>query len=266
METQQESNEAREELVSFIEKLNAQVYGEGILNYFEIFDIPEDSSTDAIQRAYFDAVKNIHPDRLERIGSSDMKEEAGKLFQIMDEGFRILNDISTRMQYIKALDARREGKTLMSPEEEGEIFVHRGRVMLKRRNFAESENFLRQAVERLPKDISIKIDLAKAVYQNAKRPKDERLLEMKELLSAALEGDRHNAQALYHMAMYYKATQDTHKQRVFLIRAINADRGFTEACREKRLLDLRVKRGGGGVLDKILGLFSSFGKKPGRKR
>ena len=262
MDTQQVV-QTREEVVEFIDGLKEQVYGEGVLNYFELFGIPEDSSTEAIQRAYFSAVKNIHPDRLERLGAMDYKEEAGKIFQIMDEAYRILNDLPKRMQYIKALDARREGKTLMSPEEEAEIFTHRGRVMLKRGNFSEAENFLRQAVERVPKDASLVIDLAKAVFQNSKRQKAERLSEMKELLSKALEMDKYNAQALYYMAMYHKATGDAHKQRVYLVRAVNANPDFTEAKREKRLLELRLNRRGGGFIDKLTGFFKKSG---GKKR
>ena len=263
---QEQVAQNREEVLAFLEKKKEQVYGEGILNYFELFGIPEDSSTEAIQRAYFSAVKNIHPDRLERVGATECREEAGKIFQVMDEAYRILNDLPKRIQYIKALDARREGKTLMSPEEEAEIYTHRGRVMLKRGNFSEAEQFLRQAVERKPKDASLNIDLAKAVFQNAKRPKNERLSEMKDLLKVALEADKYNAQALYYLAMYHKATGDSHKQRVYLVRAVNANPDFTEAKREKRLLELRLNRKGGGVMGKISGFFSSLGKKGGKDR
>ena len=265
MQGQEQVVQTREDAVEFLERKKEQVYGEGILNYYDLFGIPEDSSTEAIQRAYFAAVKNIHPDRLDRLGAADLREEAGKIFQIMDEAYRILNDLPKRIQYIKALDARREGKSLMSAEEEAEIYTHRGRVMLKRGNFSEAENFLRQAVERLPKDVGLLIDLAKAVFQNSKRPKEERLGEMRELLKKALEGDKYNAQAFYYMAMYHKATGDAHKQRVYLVRAVTANPDYTEAKREKRLLELRINRKGGGLVDKLRGLFPFLGKKPGGK-
>ena len=265
MQGQEQVVQTREEVVEFLERKKEQVYGEGVLNYFELFGIPEDASTEAIQRAYFAAVKNIHPDRLERLGAMEFREEAGKIFQIMDEAYRILNDLPKRIQYIKALDARREGKTLMSAEEEAEIYTHRGRVMLKLGNFSEAENFLRQAVERAPKDVSLRIDLAKAVFQNSKRPKKERLDEMRDLLKQVLETDKYNAQAFYYMAMYHKATGDTHKQRVYLVRAVNANPDYTEAKREKRLLELRVSKKGGGFMDKITGIFPFLRKKSGGK-
>ena len=61
---------------AYIAEKNEILEGDGLVNFFELFGVPEDASTELIQQSYFQAVKQIHPDRLDQIGGEDLKPKA----------------------------------------------------------------------------------------------------------------------------------------------------------------------------------------------
>ena len=93
------------------------------LNYFVFLGVPEDASTEMIQRAYFDLAKQIHPDRLDRLGLADIKTEAGAIFQAITKAHEALSDIQQRLNKTPAerkaeLETRRQARLdAMTPEQ-----------------------------------------------------------------------------------------------------------------------------------------------------
>ena len=61
-----------EPIETFIAQKNEILAGDGLVNFFELLDVPEDASTELIQQSYFQAVKQIHPDRLDEIGGEEL--------------------------------------------------------------------------------------------------------------------------------------------------------------------------------------------------
>ncbi len=242
----------------------------GGLTHYELLDVPEDASSELIQRAYFQAAKSIHPDRLDHLGLSDLKRDAGEVFQSLSKAYEVLSDVQSRALYLRELAQKRQGiGTEMPPEEEARIFAHRAGHMLKRRNFSDAVNFLEQALERTPDNRDYQLDLAYALLHIGGEERTARAEQAKKLLDAILKKEPGNGKALYYVSLYYKAKGDRVRQRRFLSQAVQIDPDLTEAQREKRLLDMRTKRSGAvGFMGKLKGMFgkSDEQKKKARRR
>lgn len=234
------SETAIEEVKAYLKDKKAMIESDEHVDYFELFGIPSDATSDVIQKAYFQAAKMIHPDRLERLNLKHLKPDAGAVFQTLTEAYNILNDVGQRMLYLRALESRREGRPDMSPEDEAKIYAHRGEVMLSRREYDQAEGFLRKALELLPKDNAIRLNLAWAVFQNPDKDIKKRAEEARELVEPMSRGTQVDAKALYLTAQYYKVMGDMVRCKRYLDFALQTQPDYVEAQREKRLLEMRA--------------------------
>jgi curved DNA-binding protein CbpA len=268
MEEQEEQKVSSQidQLKVFLEEKQELVNDES--NYFSLLGLPNDATTDVIQRSYFQAVKQIHPDRLENIGASEYLEQAGQLFQKLTEAYETLSDVKKRVVYLKAMQEGKIGKETMNPEDEARIYAHRGSLMMKRRQYGEAEKFFEMALERIPTENEYKLDLAWAVFQNKEREDRERLQKSKEVLEEVLMTTGMNSRALFYMALHYKAKQDWVRQRRYLLQALNGDPNYRDAQREMRLLEMRLqKQRTSGFMGRLRSLFDrGKGKKKKKKR
>ena len=265
MEEQQTDSQI-EELKVFLEEKQELVNDEK--DFFTLLGLPKDATTDFIQRNYFQAVKQIHPDRLENIGATQYLEQAGQLFQKLTEAYDTLSDMKKRIDYLKDMEAGKIGRESMAPEDEARIYAHRGSLMMKRRQYGEAEKFFDMALERIPTENEYKLDLAWAIFQNKEREDKERLQKSKEVLEEVLMTTGMNSRALFYMALHYKAKQEWERQRRYLLQALNTDPNYRDAQREMRLLEMRLKKQRtSGFMGKLRSLFDSGkGSKKKRKR
>ena len=262
---EQQSSNQMDELKEFLEEKQELVNDES--DFFTLLGLPKDATSDVIQRCYFQAVKQIHPDRLENIGATQYLEQAGQLFQKLTEAYETLSDVKRRIEYLKAMEEGKVGQASMAPEDEARIYAHRGSIMMKRRQYGEAEKFFEMALERIPTENEYKLDLAWAVFQNKEREDKARLQKSKEVLEEVLMTTGMNSRALFYMALHYKAKQDWERQRRYLLQALNTDPNYRDAQREMRLLEMRLqKQRTSGFMGKLRSLFDGGKKKKKKKK
>ncbi len=236
-------------------------------DYFGVLGLPEGAPVADVRASYFALVKQLHPDRLGQIGLASMQKEAARLFHTMTQAHETLSDPKRREEYVQ-LRARGGGpmtataRVAAANEEAAKIAAHKGSVMMKKADFAEAENFFREACAARPDVARYWQSLGWAIFHNEERPEDNRLDEAARCYEKALQIDAEDAQTHYSVALLWKAKGEQTKARRALEKAIAAKADFIEAKRELRLMDMRSRKGtdpvgrvapsgGGGLLDKI---------------
>jgi curved DNA-binding protein CbpA len=234
-------------------------------DWFALLEVDEKSSPDEVKDAYFRLVKVLHPDRLARSGIGDAKTEANQVFRGLTAAFNTLNDPRQRAAYVARRKIAQETgepgaiRDQGSSMEDVRIYTHRGELMLKRRAYPEAETFFRKALELAPKEAHLYIKLGSAVFYNEQRDKKPREEDARKLWEKAQELADNRAEALYHLAIYWKARGEMQKVEDNLRDALALQPGYVEAKRELRLLSMRRRNARKrGFIEKLL---SGFRKK-----
>lgn len=230
-------------------------------DWFALLGVSENASAEEIKDAYFNLAKVLHPDRLTRVGVTDAAAEANQVFRGLTTAFNTLNDPRQRAAYLARRKAAAEGDVPVSAAERGSaedvrIFTHRGELMLKRRAYAEAEGFFRRALELSPNEPHLYVKLGSAVFYNEARDKTPREEEARRLWERAQELSDNRAEALYHLAIYWKAKGDMDRVEDLLRDALTLQPGYVEAKRELRLLFMRRRNSRKqGIIEKLVSTF-----------
>ncbi len=69
------------------------------LDHYKLLRVPRDATTEEIERAYRDAARAYHPDRLARLGDADITQRANDIYRAIQEAWRVLRDHAARAEY-----------------------------------------------------------------------------------------------------------------------------------------------------------------------
>ena len=213
-------------------------------NHFAILGIDEDTVGDDLKTAYFALVKLLHPDRLARAGIDDMTTEGQAVFRAISVAYETLSQPNSRASYVAKGKAEAEGEAAggqgsVGQSQDVRIFVHRGDLALKRRAYADAEDFFRKALEAGGDDDKLYLKLGEAVFHNPEHPEKKRLDEARQLWEKARDIADDQADALYHIALYWKAKGDLDRMEDMLRDVLTLRPKFVEAARELRLIKMR---------------------------
>ena len=237
-------------------------------DYFAILGVSMDASRAQIQKAYFELARQVHPDRLRKQKLEDLVDESTVVFKVLSDAYNLLINPEQRAAYVEKMGMHiaATGEVMGDQSDLGEmakIFHHKGMLLLKRQDWVHAEEFFRKAREADPENAVYPLRLGWSILQNPERDEKERKKEAREFLSEAVEKDEKNAEAHYHLALYYKQTHNQKLCREHLQLAIKCRDHFIEAKRELRLLDMRKRnKADGGTEEKPrFSLSRLFGKK-----
>lgn len=87
----------------FLEKLEEVFHKFETRGYYEALGVAEDASMEGIKKAYFQLLKQFHPDRHFSFPSLDIKHKLLKIISYTTEGYEILSDPKKRQEYNKTL-------------------------------------------------------------------------------------------------------------------------------------------------------------------
>jgi curved DNA-binding protein CbpA len=201
-------------------------------NLFDVLGVPQTATRDEIKRAYFDAARRFHPDRLASMGLEALRPEVEKIFRRVSEAYGTLFDDARREQYVATLgdpNAAVDAGAKMMALLEAEGALRRGDMLLSKNDLAvegspeEGEHLGMLAWARL---CARQIDL----------PAAQRLLQ--EALRQSPKCGR-----LHH---YYGMTlkgDDSDRAAASFRRALELDKRLLASEQELRLMDMRAGRG-----------------------
>jgi tetratricopeptide (TPR) repeat protein len=162
---------AEEELRRDILDLHARLRS---LPLWELLGVARDANAKEVRRAYLNAAKRLHPDRLAQLGLLDLKEAANEVFAEIARAHEVLADPEKRAHYeatlgeAPAADADRIA--------EAEASYVRGDHLMRAGNFRGALEFLERAVVLWPEEADYQAALGWALHR--KTPSEsERALE-----------------------------------------------------------------------------------------
>jgi len=153
----EQAGSLRAEVIAKIEAL-AQ------MNHYEALGVDPDARVNQIKKAYFKAAKQYHPDALARLGLSEIRAEAARVFARIAEAFEVLSDDGKRRDYDAgladhgpAIDAHRVAKA--------ETAYRKGEILVRMGDFRGSLEFLQSAVDLWPEEAAYQSALGWALYK-----------------------------------------------------------------------------------------------------
>ena len=242
-------------------------------DYLNLLGIDRDDSPDDIRKAYLRWVKMVHPDSLTRHGIDHLREKAAMVFKTLSAAYDVFSDETKKKAWLAALDngagawdaAGAEART-RNEEEEAKIALHQCRLLLRRRAWGEAEDLLRKFVVAYPNDARALTLLGWCVFQDTKKPDKKRLQEARHFWETAVKADGENADAHYHLSLYFKAIGNLAQQEKALNKAIKNDDSHVAAKREVRLLEMRKEQTSGSSAETMGDFFKRVWGKLNKKK
>jgi tetratricopeptide (TPR) repeat protein len=162
---------AEEELRREIRDLHSRLRS---LPLWELLGVARDAGAKDVRRAYLNAAKRLHPDRIAQLGLLDLKEAANEVFAEIARAHEVLSNPELRERYeatrgeAPAADADRIA--------EAEASYVRGDHLMRAGNFRGALEFLERAVALWPEEADYQAALGWALHRKAPS-ESERALE-----------------------------------------------------------------------------------------
>jgi curved DNA-binding protein CbpA len=211
-------------------------------SHFEILGVPENASNAEVNAAYMRAVRQYHPDRLAAAGLRDLTPQAEKVMARMGEASAVLRDSRLRADYLASRSGRKsqasEAVTLVDAEKS----FQRGEAYLKKGDYPRALESFTEAVKINPSEAQYRAYLAWARFDDPHARKDLVARESLATIQQAVSESPRFARGFYWIGQIWKHLNDMpHAEKAFR-EAANLDKGFLEAEREVRLLEMRRAR------------------------
>ena len=218
------------------------------MDYYQILNVPENSSPYEIKLSYFRLAREYHPDCFSKDLPSDIKEKVEDVFAHITNAYDTLGDEKKKQDYDSKREASPElgGKEL---EKKADIKYRQGRTLYNQERYEEALKLLEEAV-RLKKNKAIYfLVLAKA---KSKVPPFHKKAE--EDFQKAIKLEPSNPECYIGLGTYYREEGFLDKAKKQFKKALEVDPEHQIALKELGLTEKPKKKG-------LTGIFKSSGKK-----
>jgi curved DNA-binding protein CbpA len=188
--------EPPKEETRFLEKVEDLYKRLPSIDYYSFLGVEKRATLDTIRKAYYSAVKEFHPDRHLHLSSDTLKNQLNTIFAHLTEVYRVLSNITTRVQYDQGL--------VINP-----VPLQTNNVTLARMKFREGQSqFKKEAFDRAKElfEQAIYLDdtvAAYSYYMALALEKDGKYPEAVKMLNQALKIDPFNADYLAELGHIY---------------------------------------------------------------
>lgn len=86
------------------------------LDYFQILNLPQTSTTNDIRNMYYQMSRALHPDKFFHLPDEELKNSIGKIFRRVTEAYTILRDEPKRVIYLKDINGPQRATKLRFDE------------------------------------------------------------------------------------------------------------------------------------------------------
>jgi tetratricopeptide (TPR) repeat protein len=188
--------ETPKEETRFLEKIGDLYNRLPSIDYYSFLGIEKHATLDTIKKAYYAAVKEFHPDKHLHLSSDTLKNQLNTIFTHLTEVYRVLSNITTRVQYDQGL--------VIKPAP-----LQTNKVTLARLKFREGQSQFKKGAFDHAKELfeqAIYLDDTVAVYSYYMAlalEKEGKYAEAVKMLNQALKIDPFNADYLAKLGHIY---------------------------------------------------------------
>ncbi|MCA3010877.1 MAG: response regulator [Myxococcaceae bacterium] len=216
------------------ERLAARVAATRKLDYFEVLGVKRSASREDVKRAYFALAKEYHPDRHAGTASSEIRELAQQLYDLISTAHDTLTDPQQRSRYLEEL---KQGRTRDVAADVGKILAaegkfQRGEELMRQRQYGDAVKAFRDAVGLYADEGEFHAWLGWARFQASPQAAEEAIADIERAISLNPKLDK----GYLFLGYVHKALGRPDKAEKQFEKAIQANPDCTEALRELRLL------------------------------
>ena len=214
-----------------LEKLNLDFENK---DYFQRLGISQSAQEDDIRKAYFDLAKVLHPDKLSKSSSNQVKELSKKVFSKIQIAYDNLRKEDKRKAYLKEVETGQAEKYM-----EADQLFEMSKSLILKGQYSQAKKELKQAMTLNPESFEFKIYSLWTEIKTTKNPSQSFIFDIDKKLKLIPIESRDSA-AYYHVrGLYYKLKNDHEKAKKQFLAALNRDPSLISARRE--MSDLRKK-------------------------
>lgn len=207
-------------------------------DHFAALGVSRTATTDEVTRAFTQAAKTWHPDRVPA-SMQDLAPVFSQVFARLDDARRTLTDASARLEYAAKLARPRESSPQLAPADAA-MERKKAEVLFKKNDLAGAEQHLRRAVQLAPASSEYQ---AMLVWVLASKPDctRARVAELVADLSRIIARDDTCANAYFFRGQLRKRIDQAKEAASDFARAAELDPKNVDAAREVRLTEMRAK-------------------------
>lgn len=210
-------------------------------DHFEALGVPRTATAEDVQRAFLEAVKTWHPDRVPA-GLEELRPLFARVFGRLDAARATLTDPARRARYVEELAApvRRAPLSEAAAAAEASLELKKAEVLLKRSDAAGAERHLRRAIELAPSRIDAHALLLWLRADAARTPDDLKTIVGE--LDALIARDGSSVRARYFRGQLQKRLGRDDQANDDFVRVAELDPSHIDAQREVRLYRMRADK------------------------
>jgi len=199
-------------------------------NYFErLHVIPKAKDAD-IKRSYHELAKILHPDKLAKDTTTEIRELTKKCFALIAEAYNVLSDETKKANYLLELEKGKASAILQS-----EQLIEAARPLLTKGDFKKAKEMLDEAIKLAPPTSEARL---LSMWSRMKAtPSDQLNASVRDELGQIAPEDRHGPIYYFVRGLNLRLTGDIENSKKNLAHAVSLDPDFIDAKREMMLLN-----------------------------
>jgi len=209
-------------------------------DHFAALGVTRTATPEEVQKAFFEAVKTWHPDRVPP-GVEELRPLFAQVFGRLDVARATLIDPARRTQYLQELSKpTRPALPADAAAAEASLELKKAEGLLKKNDGAAAERHLRRAVQLAPTLVEAQALLAWLQVKPTSTPAD--LNEVVAKLDAVIARDDSSARARFFRGQLRKRLGLDKEANADFVRACEIDPSHIDAQREVRLYRMRAEK------------------------
>lgn len=230
-------------------------------DHFQLLGVAQGAPPTAVQQAYFQLTKQVHPDRLQAVGIEEDPAAAHRLVASINQAYAVLSNVKKRAEYEAELGAGGPGakkrldadaQEVMMRAIEAEKQFQRGEIAARGNQWRAALEAFRKAVELNPQEAEHHALLAWAIWRNA-ADKEQVLGEVKQGFKRAITMSPRSVAAYLHRGRVAAELQDHALALDCFRKVLSLEPKHDEAQLQVRLIEGRLERQGKkkGLIDRL---------------
>lgn len=210
------------------------------VDYFAALGISRTATPDEVKKAFIEAVKSWHPDRVPP-GLEEVKPLFGKVFARLELARATVSDPERRARYIAELAKPTTAATASDVSSaEATLEFRKAEGLLKKNDASQAEQHLRRALQLAPANVDYEVLLAWLQAKPESSP--ARLHELVATLDRLIDRDPKCERAYFYRAQLQKRLDRTKEAMADFARAAELNPSNVDAVREVRIYKMRQDR------------------------
>jgi CheY-like chemotaxis protein/tetratricopeptide (TPR) repeat protein len=187
-------------------------------NYFDLLGVGIGAREEEIERAYLDRAQVFHPDRLQHLSSTEVRDKGKEVFSAITQAYEVLRDPVRRAKYLDSLAAEPQVATGLAAAEEE---FRKGERFLQQEKWANAQACFIQALRLNPKEPEYYLQLGWVMYQNYRTAGNEAAVTRAvNFLRQALGMNPQDDRAFYYLGRIYQDRGQEEVARQLFLRAL----------------------------------------------